>query len=337
LSHPAPLVSVLLPCYNAAEFLPACITSLENQSLQELEVIAVDDGSGDQTIDLLQQWSARDTRVNLFTPGRIGLTPALQLASCVARGRFLARMDADDSAHPERLLRQLNWLTNQQNIAACGTQVQYFPAEHVRAGARAYQDWLNSLTTPDELARNIFVECPIAHPALMVRTDIFHAVGGYQERDWPEDYDLILRIWSAGYELSNVPEILLDWRERPDRMSRTNTRYSLDAFRRCKVHYLLKTLVKQRPIVIWGAGPVGKAWSRELSAQGATLRAFVDIDPRKIGQTVHNLTVCGPNQLKGFKGCFFVAAVGSAQARSEIRAALHAAAFAELKDFCAVA
>lgn len=328
---------MLLPCYNAGRFLSECIASLEAQTFPDFEIIAVDDGSTDETTAIVTEWAARDCRVRLFAPGRVGLVAALHHAGNAARGELLARMDADDVAAPERLQRQIEQLREHRDIAACGSRVRYFPSKDVRVGARAYQDWLNSLTAPEEIARDIFVECPIAHPALMVRAAAFSAVGGYREQPWPEDYDLVLRLWSAGHLLANVPDLLLHWRERPDRLSRTDPRYSLDAFRRCKVFYLVRTIVKQRPVVICGAGPVGKAMARELIAQGATLRAFIDIDPRKIGQTVYGVPVCAPGQLGELRGNFVLAAVADAEARREIRSVLAAGGLRELSDFCAVA
>jgi cellulose synthase/poly-beta-1,6-N-acetylglucosamine synthase-like glycosyltransferase len=332
-----PAVSLLLPCYNAAPFLAECITSLQLQTFDDYEVIAVDDGSTDDTPALLHAWATQDSRVRLLRIGRSGLIGALQHATAAARADLLARMDADDVAQPQRLARQADYLRKNKNIAACGTQVRYFPRAHVREGALAYESWLNSLTHPDDLARNIFVECPIAHPTLMIRAGVLREVGGYQEQGWPEDYDLMLRVWSAGHALANVPEVLLQWRERPERMSRTDPHYSLEAFRRCKVHYLLRTLARERSIVVWGAGPVGKAFARELIQQGADVRAFLDVDPRKIGQNIYGLPVHAPAEIHTFDGALFLAAVGSATARSEIRGELRRHGILELEGFVAVA
>jgi glycosyltransferase involved in cell wall biosynthesis len=333
----APHISVLLPCYNAAVFLPDCIASISTQTFGDFEVIAVDDGSTDDSGEILRDWAARDQRVLVVAPGRVGLVRALQLASTTARGSLLARMDADDIAHPSRFQRQLGWLAQHPELAACGTQVRYFPQEHVRAGARAYQHWLNSLITPEQLIRDVFVECPIAHPALIIKRAAFAAVGGYQQKSWPEDYDLILRLWVDGYLLANVPEVLLDWREREDRISRTDPRYSQPAFQRCKAHYLAKTILRSRPVIVWGAGPVGKAIARALMQEGANLQAFIDIDPRKVGQRPYGIPVRSPDSLADRTSEYILAAVGSADAREQIRHALLELGLVEGVDFCAVA
>ena len=331
-------VSVLLPCRDAAAYLPAAAASLAAQTWRDFEVIAVDDGSRDHTAALLDDWRARDPRVRLLRIDARGLVGALNAALDRAGGEIIARMDADDVARPDRLARQVEALDADPALAACGTRIRYFPRRAVRGGARRYESWINGLTRPDELVRDMFVECPIAHPTLAIRRAALDAVGGYRDPGWPEDYDLVLRLWLRGLRLSNVPEFLLDWREGAHRLSRSDARYSEAAFRRCKVHYLRAGFLDRFDgVVVWGAGPVGKLFARELQTAGQGVRAFIDLDPRKVGQTVHGAPVVRPHDLRNFPDAFVVAAVGAAHARAEIRAALAAAGRVEMKDCCAVA
>lgn len=342
-SRPGPRVgshriSVTLPCRDAAAYLPEAIASLEAQTYDDYEVIAVDDGSTDETPGLLRDWASRDARVRVLSTGGGDVVAAGRAGMDAATGELVARMDADDVAAPHRLERQVRLLDARPELAACGTRVRYFPADVVRSGARRYERWLNGLIEPDEVARDIFVECPIANPSLLVRREALDAVGGYRDRGWPEDYDLILRLWQAGRRLANVPEVLLRWRERPDRTSRTDPRYSPASFRRCKVHFLRRTLLRGRDgAVVWGAGRVGKPFARELRAQGVAVRAFVDLDPRKIGQEIHGARVVTPDDVDAFRGALALAAVGTPGAREEIRATLRAKGWREMVDLCAVA
>lgn len=331
-----PRVSVLLPCYNAQETLNQSIDSLDAQTFEDFEVIAVDDGSNDQTHDILKAWAARTPRITVQSIPHAGIVPALSAAASVSSGEFLARMDADDIALPERLARQVELMDSQTHLALCGTNVEYFPQELVRDGARRYQKWINGITRSDQMENDLFVECPIPHPTLMMKRAAFERVGGYVQTDWPEDYDLILRFWANGMKMGKVPEVLLRWREHPDRLSRTDTRYSDGAFRRCKVQYLGKR-IGERSVVVWGAGPVGKAFARELLGQSHRVVAFVDLDPRKIGQRIYDIPVIPPSEIKGYRNSYVVAAVGSATARSQIRTDLAAAGFREPEEFCAVA
>jgi len=315
-------VSVLLPCRDVAAHLPEAIASLDAQTYTDLEIIAVDDGSTDDTRRILEQWAQRNRRVCVLAQEGAGIVVALQRAIEEASGEIMARMDGDDVAHPERIAAQVALLDARPDIGACGTRTQYFPRDAVQGGALRYEQWINSLLEPDEIARDMFVECPIAHPTLVVRTHLLRDVGGYIDRGWPEDYDLVLRLWERGVAMAKTAEVLLHWRERADRASRRLPQYAQDAFRRCKVHYLRRTLLRDRDAVIWGAGPVGKAFARELQRQSGAVRAFVDIDPRKIGQVVHGAPVLPPSALHGLEDCLVLAAVGQAGGRRAIREAL---------------
>jgi glycosyltransferase involved in cell wall biosynthesis len=349
-----PEISVLLPCRNMAAWLPECIESIEAQSLPDYEVLAVDDRSTDETGALLRRWSARDDRVRVFevAPGsprrgengtpeegmlEDGLVRALDLAVSASRAPLLARMDGDDIAGTRRLELQRDFLAARPGLGACGTAVELFPRSEVGEGYGRYEAWLNGLSDPAELWRDLFVECPVAHPTLMIRRSVISGLGGYRDPGWPEDYDLILRLHAAGMRIGNLPEPLLRWRVRPDRHSLASDRYSAGAFRRCKVHFLDQAFLPvSRPLVVWGAGKVGKPLARELIRQGRPVTAFVDLDVRKIGQEIHGAPVLDPG---GFKilasrdDPYVLAAVGSPGAREEIRGALDALGRREIEDY----
>lgn len=325
-----PRVSILLPCRDAAEYLRFAIQGLELQTYREFEVVAVDDGSRDGSAELLDRWAAKDSRVRVEHRGREGLAEALRAGAALCRGFLLARADADDFAHPRRLEEQVAYLSTHEEIAAVGTGVRYFPHDRVGWGARRYQRWLNTLQRPADLARDIFVECPIAHPTLMLRREAFDDVGGYRPNDWPEDYDLVLRLHRAGYRLANVPRVLYYWRERDDRASRVDPRYSTESFRRCKIHYLRQDALDGRAAVrIWGAGRVGKGFARTLRAAGFDLRSFFDIDPRRIGQSIHGAPVLDARHVGRYRDAYLLVCVGAPGARELIRAQLAAAGFHE--------
>ncbi|WP_419950742.1 glycosyltransferase [Candidatus Palauibacter sp.] len=336
-----PRVSVLLPCRDAEPFLADCIASLGAQSERRFEVLALDDGSTDGTGSLLDAWAGRDPRVRLVDGGGSGVVAALRRLSREARAPIIARMDADDIARPGRFAAQLRLLAEHPGTAACGTGVRYFPRPAPGSGYRRYEAWLNGLAGPAAIERDLFVECPIAHPTLMVRRAAFEAVGGYRETDGPEDYDLILRLAAAGHGLANVPETLHEWRLGSHRLSERSSRYAPEAFRRLKAAFLSAgRLPPGRPLVIWGAGRVGKAFARTWLESDGTFDAFVDLDPRKIGQNIHGATVIRPADLATFGAParpYVLLAVGTPGARDEIREALGGLNFKEIVDYRAVA
>ncbi len=333
-----PTVSVLLPVRDGEATLPAAIESIESQTFTDFEVVAVDDGSTDGSAEILDAWRARDARVCVVRQDPGGIVSALEAGRSLARGRYLARMDADDVALPDRFEAQFALMEANPDWAVCGGHIEYFPPESMRDGALRYQRWLNSLETPNHVERDLFVECPLAHPTFFMRADSVQAAGGYADRGWPEDYDLLMRLWERGGRLGVVPRTLLRWREGSDRLSRNDPTYSQDAFRRCKVRYLLETLARNRDgVVVWGAGPLGKAFAREVQSAGGEVRAFIDLDPRKVGQTIHGATVFGPEGIHSLTGAFCVASVGQEGARAEIRESLIEAGWRETEDFVAVA
>lgn len=325
-----------MPCRNAQATLDEAMASLVGQSLTDIEIVAVDDGSTDKTPQGLAEWARRDDRIRVVQADAQGIVGALNLAARHAGAPLLARMDADDIAEPSRLKLQAAFLERRRDIAACGTRVRYFPRQLVRDGARRYERWINGLVEAQDIERDLFVECPIPHPTLVVRRSVFERLGGYRTVPWAEDYDFILRLSRTGHRLAKVPEVLLWWRERPDRLSRIDARYSAAAFRRCKIHFLTAR-IGERPIVICGAGPVGKAFALDLQDAGHEVAAFIDLDPRKVGQTIHGAPVVTPADAAAYGGAYYLAAVASEQARWEIRHYLTAARLDELRDFCAVA
>jgi GT2 family glycosyltransferase len=334
-----PRVSVLLPVRNAEATLEEALGSILTQTLDDLEVVAVDDGSTDASPELLQAAAERDPRVRVLTQRPLGLVPALERATDAARAPLLARMDADDRAEADRLEAQAALMDADPGMVLAGTHVRYFPRDGLRDGARRYERWLNALDGPEALERDLWVECPLAHPTFLMRATAVAAVGGYRDREWPEDYDLLLRLRCAGGGLGVVPRVLHHWREGPERLSRTDPRYSLDAFRRLKAHFLTRSplLGERDGVLICGAGPVGKSFARALAEEGVTVRAFVDLDPRKVGQRIHGAPVVAPSGIGRFRDALGLAAVGKGQARAEIRATFTSAGWVEGRDFVAVA
>jgi glycosyltransferase involved in cell wall biosynthesis len=326
-----PRVSVLLPVRNEEAFLVECLDSLSAQTLGDFEAIVVDDGSTDASPAIAEEHARADSRFRVFRQEPAGMVAASERARAEARAPLIARMDADDVALPERFELQVAAL-EEEGLAAVGGRVEYFPQP--TDGMRAYADWLNSLVTVDIALRDLWVECPLPGPGLTARAELV----SYRDRGWPEDYDLVLRIWEAGGRFRNVDRLVHRWRDHPARLTRTQPAYTLDAFRRCKVHFLRRTLLAGgRPAVVWGAGPTGKAFARELVAAGTPLAAFVEVDPRKLGKRIHGAPVVPVERAGDFPGALSLGAVSGLEGRTRVRELAAGLGLVEGRDFVAVA
>ena len=331
-----PAVSILLPVRDEAKHLPAALTSLQRQTHTDWELVAVDDGSRDATPQILASAAAADQRIRILRRPAEGLVAALNAGLELCRAGLTARMDGDDICHPQRLELQLAHLRRHPQLDLLACRVRHFPRPHLQEGMRAYEDWQNELLSQEQILANLFVESPFAHPSVIYRTERVRDLGGYRQRDWAEDYDLWLRMAAAGAQFARLPRTLLYWRDRPQRLTRTAENCSLDAFRRCKAHFLRRGYLKQHPQVrIWGAGMEGKLWRKVLQAEGIGVAAWIDIDPKKIGQRIHQAQVVAPEEILQRSEPILVC-VGTRGARKLIRAFCHNQGMIEGRDYLCV-
>ena len=326
-----PRISLLMPVHNAADTLVEAVDSIRGQHLDAWEFIMVDDGSTDASPTIMRQYARQDPRIRCIFRERCGIVEALATAAESARGPLLARMDADDVAAPARLRTQAALFERFPDLALCGARIRMC-GHALGSGRKRYESWINSLTQHEDIVRDIFVECPIPHPTFMMPRDVFQAVGGYRDQGWPEDYDLVLRLWQQGAQFAKPEPTLLHWRNRPMRLSMTDQRYGEKAFRALKRHFLLATILQNADsrFYQWGAGEVGKKWLREWTQPP---EAVVDINPRKIGRAIHGVPVIPPEQLPPPGQAVILIAVGAPGARNEIRDYLHPKHYKEPKQF----
>jgi glycosyltransferase involved in cell wall biosynthesis len=331
-----------MPCYNAAGTIEEALSSLAGQTLSDYEIIAVEDGSSDQTLDILQEWANRDPRIQILPQPHGGIIRALNNGLSRCRASYIARMDTDDRSHPERLALQVNYLDCNPQIALVGSLVAGFPTRQVRRGFQIYLEWLNALVSNEAIRREIFVESPFPHPSVAFRRDWVNREGGYQEHGWPEDYDLWLRLYLSGAQFAKIPRVLLDWREHSQRLTRTDSRYSVENFLRAKAYYLARgPLMGRDAVVIWGAGMVGRRLSKHLLRQGCPLVAFIDINPHKVGRTQRDRPIVAPQDLPALWQHYtkpaLLAAVSARGAREIIRSRLDEIGLVEGQDWWGVA
>lgn len=336
-----PEVSVTLPCRNCEASLPAALDSLLAQTLRDFEIVAVDDGSTDNTAEILKQYARRDARIRPILLPHHGVVSALNAATQACRADLVARMDADDVALPERLAVQSRRLEEHPEVGLVGCRVAFGGSRERSAGYALHVDWLNRLVTFEDVSLNRFVESPFAHPSVMFRRELIDRHGGYRDGPFPEDYEILLRWLEAGVRMEKVADVLLVWNDPPTRLSRTDPRYSVQAFYEIKTGYLARFLARHNAlhprVVVLGAGRETRRRADLLGRHGIEITAYVDIDPRKVGRIVQGRPVWHRQELPEPGRVFCLSYVASRGAREEIEAFLLARGYRAGRDYLLVA
>jgi glycosyltransferase involved in cell wall biosynthesis len=204
-----PLISVLMPAYNARRYLREAVDSILAQTLDDFEFIIIDDGSSDGTPALLKGLAARDRRIRLQSGPNEGVSASLNKGLALARGEFIARMDADDVSLPTRFEKQLRFLQQRSNYVLVGSRCMLIDPD----GFPICEKTDIAFDHEEIDALLLRMSWPIVHPAVMMRTDALRKVGGYDTRyRTNQDHDLFLRLAEVG-RLANLPEVLLNYRQ----------------------------------------------------------------------------------------------------------------------------
>lgn len=279
-------VSVLLPFHNASATLDTAIASITDQTHRDLELLLIDNASDDGSADLAHSWSRRDPRIRLITQPQRGIAHALNTGLAHAGAPFIARMDADDVSHPERLARQVAYLDAHPEIGVLGTRTRFETTVAKSSGMAWFVGWQNAILTPHEHYVKRFVDAPLAHPTVMFRRALVDRFGSYSTDPLPEDHELWLRWMHQGVRFAKLPEELLTWRDHAARLSRTHPNYSTDAFFITKAKWIAAWCARRhqgsRPIIIAGTSGLCRDRAQKLEAEGLRIHGFTDVRPREV-------------------------------------------------------
>ena len=217
-----PTVSVLMAVFNGSLYLRPAVESILAQTFTDFEFIAIDDGSTDETAKVLRYYAAKDSRIRVVSRPNKGLTATLNEGVNLARGEFLARIDADDVAMPQRFELQVKYLREHPDTVLLGSRVVLIDPDGLPIRTACTE------TTHEQIDHaHLNRGWPVVHPAVMMRTDAVRKVGAYRnEYDTLEDLDLFLRLAEVG-QLANLPEVLLRYRQHFG--SVTHRRFELQA------------------------------------------------------------------------------------------------------------
>jgi glycosyltransferase involved in cell wall biosynthesis len=214
---PEPVVSVVLPVYNAATHLPEAMQSLLTQTFADFEIIAVNDGSTDGSQRILEDFARVDSRVRILQRPNTGIVGALNDGLAVARADLIARMDSDDVSRPTRFEKQVAYLTAHPECVLLGAQVQVIDPH----GMPLYTSDLPAGHAAVDAALMLGKGGTIRHPVAMMRRSAVESIGGYrQQYQWAEDVDLFLRLAEVG-RVANLPDVLLQYRQHCASVNRT--------------------------------------------------------------------------------------------------------------------
>lgn len=203
----APLISVILPVYNGGPFLRQTLEALLAQTLEDFELIVVNDGSTDDSEATILSFS--DPRIHYLPQANCGFIYSLNRGIAAARGRYIARIDADDVCLPERFAKQAAWLNERPATAVVGCFINFIDENGKEAGT-----WPEDRACVDyqQIRKALPYHNCIAHPGVMARAEVFRQYPYRKEQKHIEDYDLWLRLCGDGKVIEKVPEPLLLYR-----------------------------------------------------------------------------------------------------------------------------
>lgn len=202
-----PLISVVMSVYNGEKYLNGAIDSILNQTFKNFEFIIINDGSTDRSLEIIQSYN--DDRIRLINQKNTGLAKALNNGIAIARADYIARMDADDIAHPERIQKQYKFLSNNSDYIVLGSNAEF-------VDKNGYFVCNSNLVTTDEEMKKMQFSTPFIHPTVMFRKDIFYKAGKYPEYmvNFAEDVVLFHRMAKYG-KFANLADTLIKYRIAP--------------------------------------------------------------------------------------------------------------------------
>ena len=205
-----PLISVAMPVYNGEMYLAEAIDSILAQTFIDFELIIIDDGSTDNSLLVLQEYQMRDSRIRLISRDNRNLVTTLNEIIDLARGKWIARMDQDDIALPQRFERQLQWI-EKTDADICGSWVELFGTTRKRI--------LKHPKTDAAIKMEMLFSTPFAHPTVMMKRELVKNLR--YDKNWEkcEDYDLWERAAHSGLKMTNIPEVLLLYRQHSTQVS----------------------------------------------------------------------------------------------------------------------
>jgi len=218
-----PKVSVVMSSYDGQKYLKQSVESILNQTFNDFEFLIVNDASTDKTLQILQEYSTRDSRITIINNEKnLGLTKSLNKALHISRGEYIARMDDDDISTPKRLEKQLGFMQNNPEVVLCGTLAVVVNEKREKIGDKILP------TLYKDIKKKLLFNNQFVHTSLFFKKEL----GLYNEEfQRAQDYEFVLRVASK-HEVANLNEYLVKWTARKGSLSFSGTkqqRYAIKA------------------------------------------------------------------------------------------------------------
>ncbi len=333
-----PKVTVILPFSNCERCINTAVRSILLQTYTNFELILVNNNSKDGTLDILSEFASEDARIKIVDAEKQSFVNALNTGLSYAKGKYIARMDADDISYPDRLKKQVEYLEKNTRVGLVACQVNHVSTMRTLKqleGIKHYVDRNNQLITNEDIVVNRFVEAPVIHPTIMFRKSIINKFGGYLHGDFPEDYELFLRWIDNGIKMHKLPEVLYDWTDLPERVTGTDNHFTDQAFFEVKSRYIFKWLQENNQhhpnVVIWGAGKKSRQRFLILHELGIYAKFYIDL----WANPTYNVIQFQETPPAGRH--FILSYVTNREAREQIKAFLVELGYLEGRDFLCVA
>lgn len=317
-----PEISILMPARNSARFLEKTLDSIIVQTETNWELIAVNDGSEDDTSMIFSEYAQKDSRIKLFDNEEgSGIIPALRTALMQSKGEYITRMDSDDlmASYKLETMKKLLEIDGPRHVAA--GLVECFSDEGINDGYRKYEKWINEVILSENPYNEIYKECVIQSSCWMVHRDDLIKCGAFEPEIYPEDYDLCFRFYKHGIRpaVNRGAGVLHYWRDHADRVSRNNPEYSDQQFFDLKLKYFFELERDiSRELVLWGAGSKGKKLARKILEKYENSFRWITDNPRKVGESIYGNKVEGTKIISSQGNIQVIIAVSAPEESMEI-------------------
>jgi len=213
-----PLVSVIIPAYNAGKYIRDAVDSILSQTYKNIEIIIINDASTDNTLKIIKNYGDKNKNITIHNNKvNMGVGANRTIGIGLAKGKYICWQDADDISLPNRVKNQLNYLINHEDVGAVGGFINFFD-DNGDGVIRRYEE------TDSALRSKIFRYSPVAQPASMVKAEVYSSIGVFNSSYVvAEDLEMSFRIGTK-YHFANIQEVVLKYRQTANSLTRLNLR-----------------------------------------------------------------------------------------------------------------